>query len=66
MTNIILAVKIIAGKILAIIMLNRMNVHLDLTGAVTGSQCGFRKYRGTMISTARQLQEGCQEQNVDL
>ena len=31
------------------------------------SQCGFRKNRGTigMIFTARQLQEKCQEQNVD-
>ena len=32
------------------------------------SQCGFRKDSGTidMIFTARQLQEKCQEQNVDL
>ena len=32
------------------------------------SQRGFRKDRGTidMIFTARQLQEKCQEQNIDL
>ena len=50
----------IAGKILAKILLNRLNSHLG--------QCGFRKDRGTidMIFTAKQLQEKCQEQNVDL
>ena len=58
----------IAGKILAKILLNRLNAHLDLAGLIPESQCGFRKDRGTidMISTARQLQEKCQEQNVDL
>ena len=58
----------IAGKILAKILLNRLNVHLDQTGLIPESQCGFRKERGTidMIFTARQLQEKCQEQNVDL
>ena len=58
----------IAGKILANILMNRLNVHLDQTGLIPESQCGFRKYRGTidMIFTARQLQEKCQEQNVDL
>ena len=58
----------IAGKILAKILLNRLNVHLDQTGLIPESQCGFRKDRGTidMIFTARQLQEKCQEQNVDL
>ena len=58
----------IAGKILAKILLNRLNVHLDQTGLIPESQCGFRKARGTidMIFTARQLQEKCQEQNVDL
>ena len=58
----------IAGKILAKILLNRLNAHLDQAGLIPGSQCRFRKDRGTidMIFTARQLQEKCQEQNVDL
>ena len=58
----------IAGKILAKIMLNRLNVHLDQKGLIPESQCGFRKDRGTtdMIFTARQLQEKCQEQNIDI
>ena len=49
-------------------MLNRLNVHLDQTGLIQKRQYGFRKDRGTkdMIFTARQLQEKCQEQNVDL
>ena len=58
----------IAGKILAKILLNRLNAHLDQAGLIPESHCGFRKDRGTidMIFTARQLQEKCQEQNVDL
>ena len=58
----------IAGKILAKILLNRLNAHLDQAGLIPESQCGFRKDRGTidMIFTARQLQEKCQEQNLDL
>ena len=58
----------IAGKILAKILLNRLNAHLDKAGLIPESQCRFRKDRGTidMIFTARQLQEKCQEQNVDL
>ena len=58
----------IAGKILAKILLNRLNTHLDQAGLIPEGQCGFRKDRGTidMIFTARQLQEKCQEQNVDL
>ena len=58
----------IAGKILAKIILNRLNVHLDQAGLIPESQCGFRKDRGAidMIFTAKQLQEKCQEQNVDL
>ena len=58
----------IAAKILAKIIMNRLNVHLDQAGLIPESQCGFRKDRGTidMIFTARQLQEKCQEQNVDL
>ena len=58
----------IAGKILARLLLNRLNEHLEQSGLVPESQCGFRKDRGTidMIFTARQLQEKCQEENVDL
>ena len=58
----------IAGKLLARVLLNRFNEHLEQSGLLPESQCGFRKDRGTvdMIFTARQLQEKCQEQNVDL
>ena len=58
----------IAGKILARVLLNRLNEHLERSGLLPESHCGFRKYRGTidMIFTARQLQEKCQEQNVIL
>ena len=58
----------IAGKILARVLLNRLNEHLERSGLLPESQCGFRKNRGTidMIFTARQLQEKCQEQNVAL
>ena len=44
-----------AGKILAKILLNRLNAHHDKAGLVLESQCGFRKVRGTidMIFTAR-------------
>jgi hypothetical protein len=57
----------IAGKILARILLNRLTVHLE-QGLLPESQCGFRRNRGTvdMIFAARQLQEKCQEQNVNL
>ena len=58
----------IAGKLLAKVLLSRLNEHLERSGLLSESQCGFRKNRGTidMIFTARQLQEKCQEQNVDL
>ena len=58
----------IAWKILARVLLNRLNEHLERSGLLPESQCGFRKNRGTidMIFTARQLQEKFQEQNVDL
>ena len=58
----------IAGKILARVLLNRLYEHLERSGLLPESQCGFRKNRRTidMIFTARQLQEKCQEQNVDL
>ncbi|BHF85638.1 hypothetical protein SprV_1002880900 [Sparganum proliferum] len=57
----------IAGKIVARILLNRLNNHLE-QGLLPESQCGFRRYRGTtdMIYAARQLQEKCQEMRTDL
>ena len=58
----------IAGKVLARVLLNRLTEHLEQSGLLPESQCGFRKDRGTidMIFTARQLQVKCQEQNRDL
>ena len=57
----------VAGKILRRILLNRLSEHLEQSGLPPESQCGFRKDRGTtdMVFTTRQLQEKCQEQNVD-
>ncbi|XP_044171386.1 uncharacterized protein LOC114973897 [Acropora millepora] len=57
----------IAGKILASILLNHLNVHLE-RDLLPESQCGFHAGPGTadMIFAARQLQEKCQEQNVGL
>lgn len=57
----------IAGKILARILLNRLVEYLE-DDLLSESQCGFRKERGTvdMVFAPRQLQEKCQEQNVDL
>ena len=50
------------------ILLNFLNFYLDQTGLIPESQCGFRKDKRTIDTsfTARQLQEKCQEQNVDL
>ena len=58
----------IAGKVHARVLLNRVIENLEQSGLLPESQCGFRKDRGTidMIFTARQLQEKCQEQNMDL
>ena len=58
----------IARKVLARVLLNQLNEHLEQSGLLPESQNGFRKDRGTidMIFTARQLQEKCQEQNMDL
>ena len=57
----------IAGKILARLLLNRLNKHLE-RDLLPESQCGFRAGRSTadMIFAARQLQEKCQEKNVGL
>ena len=58
----------IAGKVLARALLNRLNERLEQSVLLQESQCGFRKDRGTidMIFTARQFQEKCQEQKMDL
>ena len=58
----------IAGKVLARVLLNRLIDHLEEKDHLPESQCGFRKNRGTMemVFAARQLQEKCQEQNIDL
>jgi exonuclease III len=57
----------IAGKILTRILLDRM---LDTVSdqVIPEAQCGFRSGRGTtdMIFAARQLQEKCIEQHMDL
>ena len=58
----------IAGKILARLLLNRLNKHIYLLGLIPESQCGFRPGRGTtdMLFALRQLQEKCKLHSVDL
>ena len=58
---------VIAGKILARVILNRLNESL-LDSICSESQCGFRKGRGTvdMIFSLRQVQEKAREQNKPL
>jgi len=58
----------IAGKVLARVLLNRLNDHVHSNNIIPASQCGFRAGRGTtdMIFTARHLQEKCREQHCDL
>lgn len=57
----------IAGKILARVILNRINNNL-IASVYPESQCGFRAGRGTvdMIFGLRQLQEKSREQDKDL
>ena len=62
-----IALLSVAGKILARIILSRVNRHL--TNLVySESQCGFRKGRGTtdMIFCLRQVQEKAREHNAPL
>ena len=40
----------IAEKIVAQILLNRLNAHLDQAGLIPESQCGIRKVRGTILT----------------
>ena len=54
----------IAWKRLAKLLLIHLNEHLGQTGLLPESQCGFRKYRGTMIFTTKQRK--LSRQNVDL
>ena len=58
----------IAGEVLARVLFNQLNDHLQQSGLLPESQWGLRKDRGTidMIFIARPLQEKCQEQNMDL
>ena len=62
-----ISLLVIAGKILARVLLNRLTHHME-DGHLPESQCGFRQGRGTvdMIFAARQLQEKFQEQHRDL
>nr|VZI51693.1 unnamed protein product [Spirometra erinaceieuropaei] len=57
----------IAGKIFSLILLNRLNNHLE-QGLLPESQCGFRRHCGTtdMIFDPLQLQEKCQEMRIHL
>ena len=61
-----ISLLVIAGKILARVLLNRLTHHME-DGRLPESQCGFRQGRGTvdMIFAARQLQEKFQEQHRD-
>ena len=58
----------IAGKILARLVLNRLNKHIDKIGLIPESQCGFRSGRGTtdMVFALRQVQEKCKLHGQDL
>nr|XP_014353239.1 PREDICTED: LOW QUALITY PROTEIN: uncharacterized protein LOC106706591 [Latimeria chalumnae] len=62
-----LSLLVIARKILARVMFNHFTQHIA-EKILPDSQHGFRKGRGTtdMIFAARQLQEKCRDQNVDL
>ena len=58
----------VAGKIPGHIIVNRLSSHVFHQDVIPESQCGFLCGRGTadMIFTARQIQEKCREQQVDL
>ena len=58
----------IAGKILARLVLNRLNKHVDNIDLIPESQCGFRPKRGTddMVFALRQVQEKCKLHGQDL
>ena len=58
----------IAGKILARLMLNRINKHVANIGLIPESQCGFVAGKSTTDSTfaLQQLQEKCRLMHLDL
>lgn len=62
-----IALLVAAGKILAGIILHRLNTFVA-PNVLPEAQCGFRSMRGTvdMIFTARQMQEKCREYHMDL
>ena len=62
-----IALLVAAGKILAGVLLRRINKYVA-DNVLPETQCGFRAKRGTidMIFTARQMQEKCREHCVDL
>ncbi|BHF72560.1 hypothetical protein SprV_0401562700 [Sparganum proliferum] len=57
----------ISGKIFALILVNRLNNHLE-QGLLPESQCDFRRHRGTtgMILAVRHLQKKCLEMQTHL
>jgi len=63
-----ISLQSIAGKILARVLLNRLNDHVTQNDVIPESQCGFRAARGTMdiVFAARLMQEKCREQHRDL
>ncbi|BHF57363.1 hypothetical protein SprV_0100030400 [Sparganum proliferum] len=62
-----ISLLIIAGKIFARILLNRLNSHLE-RGLLSEIRCDFSRNRGAidMIFAARQLRENCQEMRTKL
>ena len=62
-----ISLLVVAGKVLARVILSRLNKHI-VDKVCPESPCGFRKERGTtdMIFVARQLQEKCREQQLNL
>ena len=56
----------VAGKTLAKILLNRLNIKFDQTELITERQCGFNKDREAidMILTARKFDNGCKKDKL--
>ena len=62
-----ISLLVVAGKVLARVIISRLNKHI-VDKVCQEAQCGFRKEKGTtdMIFVARQLQENCREQQLNL